>query len=90
MTKQEAIEKTKKMLGILIGLPDSETIDIISCDENSYFFAPTDIRIHLRSGIEEVEKSIEDHIVREYRDNEGDVHRSVQSTTCEYVQIFTK
>lgn len=90
MTKQEAIEKTEKMLKILKELPDSENIDIISADANECFFLPADIRIHLNSGIDEVEKLIDNPFIKEYLDGENDVHRRVQSENCEYVQIFQK
>lgn len=89
MTKQEAIEKTKKMLEILIGLPDSENIDIVSADANEYSSHPG-IRILLSSGIEDVEKSIENPVVKEHLDSDNDIRRRVQSENfeCEYVQIF--
>lgn len=90
MTKQNAIEKTKRMLEILQQLPDSENIDILSADANEYMIPPADIRIHFNSGIEDVEKIVDVNVVNEYLDSSNDVHRIVQSENCEYVQIFQK
>lgn len=90
MTKQETIDKTKRMLEILQKLPDSESIDILCADVNEYMLYPEDIRIHFNSGIDEIEKQAVNPIIKEYLDSGSDVHRRVQSENCEYVQIFKK
>lgn len=82
MTKQETIEKAKRLLEVLENMPDG--LDIVSVEVAADYLrrTPSDIRILVSSGLEDAEPTSEEP-------GEGYVHRCYETPYCMYTQLFS-
>lgn len=81
MTKQEAIDKAKRLLEILENMPDC--LNIVSVDVSADYLRrpPSDIRILVSSGLEDATPTSEEP-------GEEYVHRYYETADCLYTQLF--